>query len=289
VQAKIRVHLCIALLMLVFAAGAFIIVSAKDEPVLPDCLQTLLKAKTWNDGVRGEGPEISKNFLAYSDAVAILSKLRTEDLEYVLKSGTPAGRIYAAMLLKQSGRDNQSFQKLLADKSTVDYVSGCKAMSAAVQDIARSFIDKGCYLNFSLTVFCTLQPPPKSATEVQAICLVSLMSQNGVQHYEQGDSNQPSDGWRAFHLLLKQGSQAKRASLTLLDSPHPGARIYGAVLLSQFDASEANPKIKQLLNDKATLQYKRGCEVETTSVGALAGRLLKGEELILLKDPRVKE
>ena len=262
----------------------------KAKTFLPECLQQLLTADSFEDSARGESPDLPKNYATYLAAAKLIPKLVTENLLYVRDHALPAGRIYAAILLKQSGQtDALSFGKLLNDTTPVKYVSGCKGTQTTVADVAHGFIEKGRFLNFALANYCTLPPPLDSPAAVQATCLASLMSQNTVQHYELGDSNKPSDAWRAFHLLLTQGKNAKPAALSLAESKSGGARIYGAVLLHHIDAAEGKKLLKSWLGDKKAVCYSWGCEKEDSTVGALSERLLKGEELILLTDPRTKK
>ena len=261
--------------------------SEKSNRKLVDCLQDLMTANTFDDGMRGESPGFRENYQHYLKAAGMLAKLPVSDLAYLRDHGSPAGRIYGAILLKQSGQSNgASFEKLLGDKSAVNYFSGCKGTTSSVENIARSFIDKGCYLNFSLVNYCTVPLPSTNRTEVEAASLATLMSQTSVEQYGQGYSNQPTDAWRAFHLLLQQGVQAKSTALKLLSSEHSGARIYGAVLLRQFAPAEGANRLHELSADKAPVTYRQGCMVGGSTVAALCERLLNGEELILLKDPR---
>jgi len=260
------------------------------ERLLPDCLRQLLTADSFEDSVRGESPDPPKNYAAYLAAAKLIPNLVTENLLYVRDHALPAGRIYAAVLLKQSGQtDTASFGKLLNDKAPVKYLSGCKGMPTTVAGVAHGFVEKGRYFNFTLVNYCTLPPPLTTPAAVQATCLTSLMSQNTVQHYEVGDSNQPSDAWLAFHLLLNQGNNAKPAALSLANSKSAGARIYGAVLLRQIDSVRGKKLLKSWIGDKSTVNYSWGCEKQESTVGALSERLLKGEELILLTDPRTKK
>src|SRR5262249_54812755 len=79
----------------------------------PNCITTLSKAATFDTETAGEAG-VSPTYKAYAEATGMFSALETKDLEWLLKDGTPAGRLYGAMLLKQSGRvgDNESFKKL---------------------------------------------------------------------------------------------------------------------------------------------------------------------------------
>jgi len=118
---------------------------------LPDCLQSLMTAESFDDDSRSGDNEASSNYNAFADATALIPSLVTEDLCYALEHATPAGRLYIAMLLKQSKRvaDELSFGKLTGDQSTVIFKSGRKRTSITVASIARSFLEDNRYMNFS--------------------------------------------------------------------------------------------------------------------------------------------
>jgi hypothetical protein len=118
---------------------------------LPNCLQELMNASSFDDDTHVGENEASKNYHAYADASELIPSLVTEDLGYVLDHGTPAGRLYVAILLKQSKRvgNNLSFGKLVGDQSMVTFKSGLKKTTVTVASIARSFIEDNRYMNFT--------------------------------------------------------------------------------------------------------------------------------------------
>lgn len=273
---------------------------------MPDCLKKLMKATSFDDDQKGESPDFTPNCKAYLEASNMIYALELSDLDYVLERGSPAGRIYAAVLIKQSGRagDNLSFDKLLKDNATVSYQSGCKAMSTTVAEVAKSFIEKGKFFNFSFGIFCKMTMAVPSASQgEQTISLGEhairagkqvksednglnmLLPATTVEHYQQGDSNRPAPAWLSFQALLKQGAAAKPAIEKLLASKGSGARIYGAILMRQIDAKEGAAKLKAMLADKSTVVFSQGCAKEETTVADLATRLLAGQELVFLKAP----
>ncbi len=131
------------------------------EKKLPNCLRQLLTADSFEDSVHGESPHPPKNYASYLAAAKLIPNLVTENLLYVLDHALPAGRIYAAILLKQSGESNNvSFGKLLNDKAPLRYLSGCKGTVTTVDDVARSFVEKGRFYNFSLVNYCTMPQCP---------------------------------------------------------------------------------------------------------------------------------
>lgn len=126
----------------------------------PACITKLSKAKTFDDGTQGEGG-ISANYQAYAEACGIVGTLETKDLEWLIKNGTPAGRLYGAMLMKQTGRagDAESFKKLEKDDATVTFLCGCKGSEFRVSEIAKDFMANGKFMTFKLSQFCKLKAP----------------------------------------------------------------------------------------------------------------------------------
>ncbi|MDX2106753.1 MAG: hypothetical protein SFY67_10170 [Candidatus Melainabacteria bacterium] len=106
-----------------------------------------------------------------------------------------------------------------------------------------------------------------------------------LDHFQQGDSNKPSRAWLAFQVLLKSGVAARSKIDQLLGSKSGGARLYGAILLQQIDSAKATKLLKSWLNDKTRVVFSQGCAKEETTVGDLSKRLLKGEQLVMLKEP----
>ncbi len=130
------------------------ITSAKDsthlEESMPSCLKKLMKAESFSDDVRGESPGLRPEYLAYKEAAGMIRNLSVSQLESVITHGTPAGRLYACVLLshKMIESDKQCYDRLLADKANVDYFSGCRGTTNTVGQIAHSLLETGKYLNF---------------------------------------------------------------------------------------------------------------------------------------------
>lgn len=111
----------------------------------PDCLKTLSMAARFEDSRIGEGGKLSKLYKAYEEAFKKSDKISKADYIWLLQNGTPAGKIYAAMLLKGTGKGNdaESFGKLTHDKSEVAIQSGCEILMEKVSSVAQSFIKSG--------------------------------------------------------------------------------------------------------------------------------------------------
>lgn len=270
---------------------------ARMNDKMPECLKKLMTAKSLDDGVKGESPDFSKNHLAYAEASGMVSSLELDDLNYLLAHATPAGKLYAAVLLASSGRvgRNLSFEKLLNDKSVVNYQSGCRGTQSTVGEIARSFNDTGKYLNFQYSISCKLKAPvnppvnPPAKSSLPNIkpdtAVETLLTAHCLDHYQQGDSNQPSGAWLAFQSLLQMGKDGKPFAERLVSAKTAPAKMYGVILLNQIDKSQGKAKLTSLLNDKTELIRSQGCVREQATVKDMAQRLLNGEDIVMMKDP----
>ncbi len=110
-----------------------------------------------------------------------------------------------------------------------------------------------------------------------------LMKTTAVIYREKGDTNKPSGQWLAFQKYLKFGSSAKPEIQELISKGTPAGRLYGAILLKQIDAKTADAALAKMKDDQTAVNYFRGCSAESTTAGALALRILKGEELVQVK------
>jgi len=244
---------------------------------LPDCLNKLLTTTSLDDDVPA-AKEMSENRKAYLDASNRVYALDVKDMDYVLQHGSPSGRVYAAVLLRSSTKvgNNLSFDKLLGDSAVLLYRSGDKITKTTVAEVAHDLATKGAYQNFSYSLFCVMRTPV-SAPEI-------LLNAVSLERCYKGDSNQPTEVWKAFNALMNKGVGGRAEIDGLLASDQPAAKIYGAILLRRIDADAGTAKLKLLLNDRQKIMYSNSCSKEMTTVSALAGRLLKGEELVSLKN-----
>lgn len=129
---------------------------------LPECLKKLHHATSFDDQVAGEsGPR--PNFLAYAQAREKIAGIEIADLEWLQARASPAGRLYSALLMKESGKvsDEQAFGRLLKDGAKVEYFSGCKGMETTVGEVADRFLKEGHFMNFRPSIFCKLKASPK--------------------------------------------------------------------------------------------------------------------------------
>ncbi len=112
----------------------------------------------------------------------------------------------------------------------------------------------------------------------------TLMRATALINREKGDTNQPSVQWLAFQKHIKFGETAKPQIQGLLDKGTPAGRLYGAILLKQIDPPSAGLTLNKMKEDNTPVDYIVGCGVDSTTVGALARRIMKGEELVRLRN-----
>ena len=108
---------------------------------------------------------------------------------------------------------------------------------------------------------------------------------NILEHFQQGDSNQPSRSWFAFQDLLEAGSGARPQIDQLIKAKASCSRLYGAILLMQIARPRAVNLLKAWQNDNTRVLLSKGCAKEETTVGVISTRLLKGEQIVMLKNP----
>jgi len=120
--------------------------AAKTTPMY---LGELMDAANFADQTPAEsGPH--REFLVYDAASRTIDGLKVADLETVVRSGEPAGKLYAAALLKQKSPQSKPFDSLLNDKTMVLYFGGCKGFPTTVADVAKELKEKGKFRSFSV-------------------------------------------------------------------------------------------------------------------------------------------
>ena len=124
-------------------------------------LGLLLQAKTFSHGeIVNQG---SKNiqFLAFKKILEDWTKLDSANLIEQLKTSSPAGKLYAAVLISeincfrgQPADMKAGFELLKRDNTKVLYRSGCMLSEHKVSDIAKSFLATGQFQEFGLSKWC---------------------------------------------------------------------------------------------------------------------------------------
>lgn len=137
----------------VVATGRFLDFDGKalDADGRPIYVKELLNARQFADQVGGEGGR-HKEYLVFQAAQRHGRSLQPVDLKMLSDKASPAGRLYAAVLLLSSGGGNRDkvFASLIGDNAQVSYTSGCKSVEVTVADIARQLREKGSFHNFKI-------------------------------------------------------------------------------------------------------------------------------------------
>src|SRR5262249_36568312 len=108
---------------------------------LPDYLETLRQAEHLDDSAIGYAAQRSPTFKAFQQALEQGSRIRP-DLDWLLKNSSPAGRIYAAILIgqidKEAGR--HALESLKSDQNNVSYRTGSLVETRTVADLAADLL-----------------------------------------------------------------------------------------------------------------------------------------------------
>jgi hypothetical protein len=109
---------------------------------LPTYLETLRQASSFDSSAVGIAGTKSETYRAFEQAIAQGNQIRPE-IEYLLQQGTPAGQLYAALLLLRLDPPfgEQALAQLRSDQVMVTRYSGCEritlSMAQVVADISH--------------------------------------------------------------------------------------------------------------------------------------------------------
>ncbi len=118
--------------------------STTEETTLVNCLVRLKSAYCFDGQYTGYAGSKSENYLAYEDCGAKGAKIRVQ-LERLVHSGSPAGRLYAAMLLRRIDKKSgdTALRAMAKDQTAVDYnFVGCSPMQGTVAFVASRLLKK---------------------------------------------------------------------------------------------------------------------------------------------------
>lgn len=130
---------------------------AETKSKVVPCLAQLKVAERFCGRYTGFGASQTKDFLAYEKALSLGGAIRT-DLEELLKTASPAGRLYAAILLERldppAGRE--ALKQMLTDNSTVTFsFFGCGGGIGPLWMTAKTLIEQP---NVRIDCFETIDP-----------------------------------------------------------------------------------------------------------------------------------
>lgn len=122
---------------------------------LTGALRELSQVKVLCDRVAGDTTRTSQTSKIWADYKSARASLKPEQKDLLwsmYRNSTPAGRIYAAMLLhhvdKEEGK--KALAMLSGCNATIDYVSGCEVSNVGVWQIASDLFTQSKYLSLSL-------------------------------------------------------------------------------------------------------------------------------------------
>lgn len=135
----------------VIATGKYLDFDATITGDTPIYARELERATIFADQLGAESGR-HLEYLIFAAALEHAKELQKKDLEKLITSASPAGRIYAAILQNASGKfqKNAGLTRLNTDAASVSYVSGCKASKYQVREIARQLLATGKFHNFKL-------------------------------------------------------------------------------------------------------------------------------------------
>src|SRR5262249_36261161 len=107
----------------------------------PEFLEKLSKAEHLDDSAIGYAAQRSDTFKAFEQALSSGSEIRA-DLYRLVEEASPAGRIYAAILISQFDKEagNKVFEALKSDGATVNYRSGSLVEKRTVGELASDLL-----------------------------------------------------------------------------------------------------------------------------------------------------
>lgn len=93
----------------------------------------------------------------------------------------------------------------------------------------------------------------------------------------------------AFKREVERGAEARALFNRLLREGPPAAQLYAAVGLYNLDTSEGTEALRSLLKNTSPVGTSEGCDVEETTVAAVAQRLLETPAAIRSYLPRLEQ
>ncbi len=122
----------------------------------PDCITTLSKASLVSWDIPADTANPSPVFGAYKQACKLKIDPRGKELDWLIKEGTPAGRVYACFIAWELdfSAGLARFESLKEDSAPVNYKSGCFGFPTTVNSIASQFLANRKYHDFPTSVFC---------------------------------------------------------------------------------------------------------------------------------------
>lgn len=233
----------------------------KPNPPLPAYLETLRTTGRIESKFIGLVPKPSKVYQAFEQAVAAGDKIRPE-ITQILQSGTPAGKMYAVMLLARfdPGATKQALEMMQNDHSVVVEQAGDVMAISKVSEWATAWL-KG----------MAMAPSP----QILPAHLTILSKATRLEGRALGVAAKPSQLYQAFEQVLQPGKISRSDIDRLLHESTPAGRIYTAMLLVKLDPKAGRQLLEEMKSDQTALTEASGCRTAQTSVGAAVEDILR--------------
>ncbi len=234
----------------------------KPNPALPAYLETLRTASRIESKFIGLVPKPSKVYQAFEQAMAAGNKIRPE-IDQILKTGTPAGKMYAVKLLASFDPEatKQALEMMQNDHSVVVEQSGDVMGITKVSAWATAWL-KG----IAMAPYPHELPPH----------LATLREATRLEGRALGIAAVPSKIYQAFEQARQPGKISRSDIKRLLDESTPAGRIYTAMLLVKLDPTAGRQLLEDMRSDQTALTEASGCEIAQTTVGAAVDDILQG-------------
>jgi hypothetical protein len=96
-----------------------------------------------------------------------------------------------------------------------------------------------------------------------------------------GEDGIRPEEYEAFETLWKTRKAAEDYALKLISDGTPAARVYGAILLLEFDKAAADREFQRLKKDTTTVGTQSGCIGWSSTVGEIVRQLDAGKRVIM--------
>jgi hypothetical protein len=244
----------------------------KTNPSLPDYLETLRTAAQPGGGPGGAAAVPSQEYKAFEVAIQAGETIRPE-LEQMLRTGTPVGKVYAAALLMQFDPNaaRQIFENMQSDRTPI------VMMPSGVLIIEESSIGQ-----WSTEI---LQGTNDAVFFPQALPLplATLRNADRLEGKAIGVAAQPSLIYQSYEASLRIGKMWQWQLETVLRQSTPAGRIYITMLWVKLDEKAGRQALEQLRSDQNPLTEASGCEISQTTVGDAVNDILQGRSGIFPK------
>lgn len=107
---------------------------------LPNHLEVLRTAKTFDDSAVGYGAKKTEIFKAFEEAYKERNEIR-EEIEWLLDNSEAAGKLYAAILLGKLDEEagDEALKKLVNNQQTIEYRSDM-VQTRTIGDLAEGLL-----------------------------------------------------------------------------------------------------------------------------------------------------